>query len=193
MTHCPEPTRITQGERVEWTRYFSDYPATLWTLQYRFRGPSTGFNIDATADGTSFDVVLPVSNTATMAVTSGGVWKWQAVVEEIASPTNQIVVDSGSLTVTAGFAEGTTTPIDARTANEIALAALDAAINGSTSVDVLEYEISTPAGSRRIKKMLVSERIKWRNWYALRVRNERRRANGCGNFLTQIRGTIRDD
>jgi hypothetical protein len=40
-------------------RSFCDYPATLWTLQYRFRGVGTGFDADATADGEIFTFSVP--------------------------------------------------------------------------------------------------------------------------------------
>lgn len=189
MTHCPEPSRITQGERVEWTRYFSDYSPTLYTAKWIFRGPSTGFTVNGTADGIGFEAVIPAATTATMTV---GKWQWWAYVTEIADALNVINVDTGYFDIVQGAPSGTG-PFETRTANEIALAALDAAINGATSADVLEYEISTPAGSRRIKKMLVSERIKWRNWYQARVNAERRAANGCGNYMKQIHAVIRND
>jgi hypothetical protein len=189
MTHCPEPNSVTQGERVEWTRYFSDYSPTLYTAKWVFRGPSTGFTVNGTADGSNFEAILTAAQTTAMAV---GKWQWWAYVTEIADALNVIGQGTGYTDVLQG-APASTAILETRTANEIALALLDAAINGATSADVLEYEISTPAGSRRIKKMSMVDRIKWRNWYQARVNSERRAKSGCGNYLRQVHAVIKND
>lgn len=166
MTCCPttEPTRITQGERVEWTRYFSDYPATLWTLQYRFRGPSTGFNIDATVENTtSFNAVIPAATTATMSTANGGKWKWDAYVTEIADSDNVEHLCSGYVQVYAGVADDDLDAVDNRTQAEKNLAMFDEILAADSGL-IIEYEKSTPTGSVRVKKSrkdVLAERGYW--------------------------------
>jgi len=186
MTHCPEPKSITQGERAEWTRYFSDYSPTLWTAKWIFRGPSTGFTVNGTANGSNFDAEITVAQTAGMAV---GKWRWWAYVTEIADALNVIEVGDGYTEVLQGAPTGTGV-YETRTANEIALANIDLAISGSTSNTVLKYEIATPAGSRRIEKIPIADLMKLRDWYQTRVNNERRNAQCGGSFLRQIRASI---
>lgn len=59
-----EPAQLRCGDTWRWTRSLADYPATTWTLKYRYKTASTGFEIVATADclGRSFDAagnILP--------------------------------------------------------------------------------------------------------------------------------------
>ncbi|MEO7538882.1 MAG: hypothetical protein ABIV21_02560 [Pyrinomonadaceae bacterium] len=176
-----EPTHITRGERPEWTRTFSDYPADEWTLQYRFRGPGNGFNVAATADGTGFAVSVPGTTTDDMVA---GRYLWQAWVTEIADATNIQMIASGFVTVTQGFDAASTAEVETRTAARIAYDAISASLAGIASSDQMEYEISTPAGSRRIKRYARSELVTLLRHYALIVAreeaNERMRTTGRG-------------
>lgn len=178
MPLLTEPAQVIQGERVEWTRDFcGDYPTTLWTAVYKFRGTGTGLDVAATIDtdnGTLFNAVLTAAQTAAMAV---GKWKWWAYVTEIANGANVLNVDSGSFMVLQG-APVSTAAIEARTAAEIQLATIDAALLASTG-EIIEYEISTPAGSRRVKKSR-TDLIALRKYWASMVAREKRLANGDG-------------
>jgi hypothetical protein len=180
-----EPSRITQGERVNWTRSFSEWSAALYTLQYRFRGPSTGFNINATADGIDFAAEIPAATTATMSTANGGKWKWDAYVTEIANALNVEHVCSGYVYVYPGVAAGNTAAVDNRSAAEIQLAAIDAALAGDAGM-IVEYEQSTPAGSVRVKKArttLLDERKYWAGIVA-----REKGGNGITLMRTRMRG-----
>jgi hypothetical protein len=49
-----EPSSITAGETLSWTRDESDYPATSWTLKYALQAPGRPvITITATADGST--------------------------------------------------------------------------------------------------------------------------------------------
>lgn len=164
-----EPTTVTQGEQIEWTRDFCDYPATEWTLEYRFRGPGTGFNIDATADGTNFAAVL--TSTASAAADPGP-WIWQAWVENIADASIDLMIANGTLNVLQGFGAADTDEIDLRTPAKKTLDVIDAAISGQMTASILEYEISTPAGVTRVKRMTMTELQTARKYWAAIVANE---------------------
>jgi hypothetical protein len=186
-----EPTKITTGEEVHWTRSHSDYPATLWTLAYYFRGPGvgstpgTGFNAAATADGDNFDIVVPAATTDD--ITIAGQYTWQAWVTEIADATNKVMVGSGRTKVTLGFTSADLTE-DTRTAAKIMLDSIDAALLTFNTSDVQEYEITTPAGSRRVKRGDKQSLIDQRKYWASIVSNEnyKEKSRNGGSFGTQI-------
>lgn len=172
------PSPVTAGEFKSWTWSLCDYKSDEYELQVRFRGPSAGFDVDAVAneDGKSFDLEWTFDDEMT-----AGKWVWQAWVGEIADPDNIFMVQKGTLTVEAGFLEDDEEIVEVRTANEIALATIDAALLAFATSDVLEYEISTPSGSRRVKRSDKAHLTAMRKDYATRVsleRVKRRVANG---------------
>lgn len=165
------PQRIAQGERSEWTQSFAGYSSDDYTLEYRFRGPGTGINVDATAgDGGEFEAEITAAASATLTV---GEYGWQAWLTETADATNTFPIAEGICYVDRGFATGTTTAVDLRTAAQVALDAIDAALANAASSDQMEYEIETPAGRRRIKRMAREELVSLRRHYAGIVANER--------------------
>ncbi len=184
-----EPTEITQGERIAWTRTFCDYPASLYTLQYRFRGEGTGFNVTATADGDDFDVVVSATNSAACAVKP---YQWQAWVTEIADATNINMIAEGVTQILRGFTSGSTASVDLRSDNEIALAAINAAISGQATANIQEYEISTNAGTRKIKRMSMADLLAARTQYAKLVSAEklRKRLKSGDKLMTQIKTRV---
>lgn len=149
-----EPTQITTREEVSWARTFDDYPASLWQLNYYFRGPGTGFNAawatEVTADGDDFAIEIPGTKTDDM--TLAGTYSWQAWVTEIADSTNKKMVDSGTVRVVLGFDPNAVTTVETRTKAKIMLDTLDAALLAAGSADMVEYEVTTPAGSTRVKR-----------------------------------------
>ncbi len=190
-TGTTEPTCVTQGEQIAWTRTFSDYPADEWTLQYRFRGPDTGFNITATADGTAFDAVL---TSVQSAAADAGDWGWQAWATNIADITIVLMIDSGKTKILLGF-PSSTAEIDLRSPAKIALEAINAAIASKASADQLEYEISTPAGSHKIKRLTMKDLLDAREVYAKIVANEntRERLRNGGPFAQRIGVRVYDE
>ncbi len=170
-TRTIEPTHIAIGERVEWTRTFADYSAQDYDLQYRFRGPGPGFDVDATADGSAFVAEITAAQSALMVA---GQYRYQAWLTEQATPTNTFPLRSaaGRITVEAGFEEGETGDIETRTPAKIMLDCIDAALLAFASSDVLEYEIETPAGRRRIKRSDKSQLMSDRKYWAGIVTNE---------------------
>jgi hypothetical protein len=167
-----EPTQITTRESVEWTKSISDYPATEWTLKYLFRGRGPGVTVDATADGDDFAITLTAAMTTSMAAVR---YTWQSVLTNIADPTIVKYYQTGYTNVKLGFDPDIDEEIDNRSANEITLDVINAAISGQMTASVLEYEITTPAGTRKVKRMMASELISAKKYYATLVANERAR------------------
>ena len=180
------PSAITQGERVEWTKSYGDYPADEFDLAYRFRGPGTGLDVEATADGTAFDIEMAAVDPA---FNVPGVYQWQAWITETADATNTFVVAQGTIEVRPGFVVDETQDVDLRSAAQIALDTIDAALLAFSSSDVVEYEITTPAGSRRVKRSDKSELFNLRKHYAMIVSMEhtRDRLRNGGKLMKNIR------
>lgn len=191
MRQC-EPSTIAKGERIEWKRSFSGYPASEYDLQYRFRGSGPGADVDATADGDSFVAELTAAQTTLFVA---GRYRWQAWLTEQADTDNTFPVTSGFLNVEAGFVAGETGDVETRSAAEIALDTIDAALLAFATSDVTEYEISTPAGSRRVKRSDKVELTRLRSEYAKRVsveRVKRRIANG-GPLMQSVGIVVREN
>lgn len=184
-TRTIEPSKIFQGEELEWTRDFDDFTADLYTLEYRFRGPSTGFNVTATADGTGFHAEIESASSLTM---TPGRWMWQAWATEIADSDHVQMIASGFVQAISGYATATTTAIAKSTAQQI-VDAIDAAILASSAdSDVVEYEIDTPSGKKRVRRSR-SEAASLRSIYAKIVSQEtaRDRVATGGSFGRQIK------
>jgi len=188
-----EPTQIRKGEQIAWTRSFADYPATEYTLEYRFRGqPGVGINVTATANGVDYDAVITTALSNAFGAT--GRFEWQAWLTEIADTTNTFVVASGRVTVLVGFASGSTAAVDMRSTAKQILDALNAAITNRASATHLEYEISTPVGSRKIKNMTYQELTTARSYWAGIVARENaaERVRNGGSFGKRVDIVVRE-
>lgn len=174
-----EPTQITTYEEVSWTKSIPDYPASLWQLNYYFRGPGVGFNAawgtEVTADGDVFEITVPATKTDD--ITVAGWYRWQAWLTEIADTTNKILIGEGRTKVVLRFDPASTATIETRTAAKIMLDTIDAALLAFATSDVSEYEISTPAGSRRVKRGDKAQLMEQRKYWASIVTNEIAREN----------------
>lgn len=185
-----EPTTIVKGERIEWTKSYCDFSAEEYTLEYRFRGPGGGVNVTATADGSDFAAVLAA--TVSDNFTTTGKHRWQAWLTEIADSANTFVVGEGVVQVKEGFASTSLAAVELRTPEKIALDAINAALANAATSDQLEYEISTPAGSRRIKRMSRTELIELQKHYSAIVsrQNTAERLKNGGKFGKPIKATM---
>lgn len=169
------PAVITQGERVDWTKSFGDYPADEYDLQYRFRGPGTGLDVDATADDSRFEIEMTAADPA---FNVPGVYNWQAWLTEIADATNTFIIEQGTIEVKKGYTEGELgdlDEVDLRSPAQITLDSIDAALLAFATSDLIETEITTPAGSRRYKRSDKANLLSMRKEYAIRVSMERTR------------------
>lgn len=184
---------MAQGERIEWTRSFSGYSAEDYDLEYRFRSQTgPGFNVDGTADGSAFDVVVEAAATAARAA---GKYSWQAWLTEIADPTNTFPVCSGEITLRPGFTTASLAAVDMRSNAQRTLDAIDAALLAFGTSDIVEYEITTPAGSNRVKRTDKTNLLKLRKEYATIVSMERtrRRVQNGGSLMQSVGIVVREN
>src|SRR5688572_30164728 len=57
-----EPTEITAGDTIRWTRDLTDFPASAWTLTYYIYGRNGKQTIVATADGDEHSVSVSATD-----------------------------------------------------------------------------------------------------------------------------------
>lgn len=192
-TRTTEPNTITQGERLAWTRSFDGYSSDAYTLVYRLRGPGPGINVTATA-GTSdgFDAEITAAQSLTLSV---GEYEWQAWLTETADATNTFPVEEGILAVLRGFEADATVAHDLRSPAKIMLDTIDAAMLAFATSDVVEYEIETPAGRRRVKRSDKATLTAERKYWAGIVTNEYARENARKGrpLMTSIKMRVYDE
>lgn len=158
-----EPERLRAGDTWRWQRELADYPATTWTLRYRFKNSSGGFEISASASGVLHDVTVSAATTAAYAA---GAYSWAAWVE---SAGEVYTVDQGRLTVDPNLRAGlASVGLDVRSHARRTLEALEAVIEGRASMDQSEYRI----GDRMLKRMSIDELLKFRDRYRSEVEAE---------------------
>ncbi len=158
-----EPKIFTKGETVQWTKTLSDYPSTLWTLVYYFRGRTNGFNVTCTNDGTDFVAEIP-----DITDNNAGVYQWQAKVSKgsqnyiVGSGTCEILEDLSAIDIAGTY--------DGRLQSEIDLAAVKEILSGKASKDVQEYAI----GNRQLKHIPIADLIQLKRELTRDVINDKR-------------------
>lgn len=164
-----EPSILRAGDTWKWTKTLPDYPAsTPWTLKYRFKNASGGFEITATAAGNDYSISVPAATTADYAA---GTYAWVAWVEGGSS--EKYTVAQGYAEVLPDLRTGTATAAqDARGHARKMLDAIEAWLEGHDPA-VGEYEIA----GRRMKYIPVAELLKLRNRYAAEVAAEQAASN----------------
>lgn len=159
-----EPAQLRAGDTWQWRREnLSDYPATDWTLTYRFKNASGGFEIVATADGSFFAIDVPATTTEDYAA---GDYSWQAQVSNVGTG-EKYTVENGDLTVLANFFSGTATDAyDDRSHARKCLDAINAQLEGRATSDQREYEIQLADRSlRRVARASITQLIQARQYY----------------------------
>lgn len=136
------PLKLTAGDIWTWTDSLSDYPATLWTLTYYFRGPTSLAAAVGVASGTDHVVTVTAAITASLAQ---GLYDWQARANLILTATTIETVASGRLTVAANLANAA---VDHRSFNVRVTEALKAVIENRATTDQLSMSIAGRSLSR---------------------------------------------
>lgn len=158
-----EPAALRAGDTWRWQRTLADYPASTWTLKYRFRSATlAGFEIVAGASGDVHDITAAA---ATSAGYSAGRYNWTAWVE---SGSEKFTVAEGEMVVQPDYrAAAAAALLDDRSHARKMLAALEAWLE-SRDPAVAEYEIA----GRRMRYVPIAELMKLRSRYQQEVAGE---------------------
>lgn len=166
-----EPTTITAGETLEWTKTVPDFPATTHTLKYALQkaGQTALIAITATASGSDYAVAVAASVTV---LYTPGVYTWTSYVE---SGATREVVERGSVTILPAV-----TTAQASTHATRTLALIEAAIEGRIP-NGLE---STNIDGQQLDRIPMMDLMRLRSVYQNLVAQEANRAGiaaGLGN------------
>lgn len=157
-----EPAALRAGDTWKWTKTLADYPASAWTLTYRFKNAAGGFEFTAVASGDDYAVTVAAATTAGYAA---GTYHWQA---QVVAGAEKFTVDTGVLVVDPNLFSGTATAaFDARSHARKMLAAIEAWLEAKDPA-VAEYEIA----GRRMKYIPIAELVKLHSRYAAAVSAE---------------------
>lgn len=172
MTCCASilPAEITAGLDFQARVVLPAYPAPTWALTALLRGPQA-IDLNAAADGAAHVFAADAATTATWVA---GTY-WYSV--RATSGGSVLEVGKGRMEVARDLAS-VTGEYDGRTANEKALASIDAVIANRATMDQQRYVIN----NRELWRTPMADLIKLRAFYAAKVRRER----GCGGIGRQI-------
>lgn len=133
-----EPSEVRAGDTWKWTKSLPDYPASAWTLKYRFKNATTGFEITASASGDAYSVTVAAATTAAYA---SGSYSWIAWVE--GGTSEKYTVDTGVCTVDPDYRSGTASvALDDRSHARKVMDSIEAVIEGRASKDQERYQIA---------------------------------------------------
>lgn len=138
-----EPTELRAGDTWQWCRSLSDYPASTWSLSYKFRNATSHFDVAAAADGDAFAILVPMATTAGYAA---GSYIWYAFVE---NGTERYQVDDGSIQVLPDVSSAVA--YDGRGWARTMLDYVDAALLGRASAGQLDV-INATASDRGVTR-----------------------------------------
>lgn len=136
-----EPTKITAGDTLQWTKTLADYPASTWTLTYTLFNADAAYSFSASADSDDHSVDVPGATTATWAP---GRYAWTAFVSD---GTDQHTVADGTWLVVAN--PSAVTARDGRTHARKMLDAIEATLEGKASTSELSL-VSVAMGDRNV-------------------------------------------
>lgn len=176
MTATTEPTRVTAGDTIAWTKSFADYPASAgWTLKYRLINAAAKIDIIASASGADHAVNV---SAATSAAWASGKYSWQSWVEKDAERYTQAVGEIDVNRNLAAESAGYDTRSDAKKILDQLMTAYQAAT--ATKSFLGEYSI----GDRRLVFQKKSDWILEINYWKGLVhaeKQEQRLAEGLGS------------
>lgn len=163
-----EPTSITAGDTLEWTKSLSDYSAADYSLHYRLRGPE---NIDIadgciTASGTDFEVVIPAATTVSWGAGEYVLYGWVT-----SAGGESIKVVETKVEIKPDFRTAKSI-IDARNHNKRTLDAIEAVIEGRAGRADKSYTISLGGHERSLESIPHNELIALHSRYEARVKQD---------------------
>lgn len=162
-----EPTTFYAGDKVEWTESLSSFlPGDGWTLKYVLINSAARETFSATPSGNDYKITLTSANTANWLP---GSYILQSYVEHTDGTIE--VIDRFTVTVKQNLITATT--YDFRTHAQKTLEAIESAIEGRASQEVLSLSITTRGGSSKaLQYLTLKEMIEARAFYKSLVDSE---------------------
>jgi len=160
MSEIPstEPTEITAGDTIRWSKSLSDYPADAFALHYALTPISGGtpITVDASADGTDHAITI---SAATSAGYTSGVYRWASYVIEAAT-SERTTLERGQLNI---YPDPTTSSADTRSTVKQIYDAINATILGEASNSQLKVVIDGDSLETKSTADLLALESRFRN------------------------------
>lgn len=181
MTPTEEPKQLQAGDTWRWRREdLTDYPATDWTLRYRFASPRQSFEVTATADG--LDYVAQVAAAVTADI-DPDTYTWRAYVTD---GTERYTVDEGQTRVIADLeAVPAGQGLDVRTHARKVLDAIEAVLEKRATKDQMSMSIH----NRSLGRTPIADLLLLRDRYRAEVTRQEqadRAGGGRGRYYVRF-------
>lgn len=177
-----EPTIITAGDTVRWSKDLASYPADAYALKYTLQPIAGGspITVTATPAGTGFAITISAETSADF---FPGDYRWFSTATDLATGTERYTIDGGSLTVNPDPATLTATS-DLRSHARKVLTAIEAVLEGTATSDHLSYTVD----GRSLQRRTIAELLQLRSFYQQEIRREEQaealaRGLGGGNRI----------
>lgn len=162
-----EPQEFTAGDKIQWKRDLTDYPANAgWVLTYVAINAAAKISITAAASGADHLVTIAATDSAAY---GAGNYKWQAYVT---NGTDRRNIESGTFKVLPNYAAGSTTVLDTRSHAKKVLDAIEAVLEGKATSDQQQYTIEGRSLTRIPWPELMTMRDKYRAEYQRELNKE---------------------
>jgi len=160
-----EPTEITVGDTIKWTKSLSDYPADQYALNYKIVPLSGGapLTVAATADGTDHSISISAADSAEYVP---GDYRWFSYAVDLETSEERYTIDHGDLKILPDPAA--ITAADLRSHARTVLDAIEATLEGTASREQSEITIE----GRSLKYRTPAELLQLRSFYLAEVRRE---------------------
>ena len=164
-----EPKKITAGNSYDWVVDFGDYsPVDGWSLHYSIVNNANIFNVDATDDGTVYQVSIP---TAESALYPEGEYK---LIGYVSSASERVTLYSDRLIVQPDF----TKISDFRSYSEKVLDAINATIAKAATKDQQSVTVDGQTLARRTYADLLVLRDRFKTAVAAERRADKIKKSG---------------
>jgi hypothetical protein len=162
----PEPLEIRSGDTVKWERACNDYPPSDgFSLSYAFVSRAASYQVNGSMVGAgsqNYEIAIPAATTAGWAP---GWYRWQAYINDSATPPNRFMIGEGKVEVLPNL-QTQTAGFDDREPDEIILDQINAMILAKSSQDVESYRIF----ERELKLYTWTDVLRAKSIYEDRVR-----------------------
>jgi hypothetical protein len=136
-----EPSVITAGDTVTWTRVDPEYTIEEYTLTYIGLTTSHGFSIIASA-GAGYTFSVSLAPSLTTSLTSGVYHWWAFMAKGSGTALERYQVDEGTIEIKPNWASLVAAGVDIRSHVKRTLDAIEAAIEGRATAAQKSYTIA---------------------------------------------------
>lgn len=163
-----EPTQVTAGDTLKWSRSLSDYPASAgWTLNYSLLSLAGSIQIASVASGSDHAVTVAAADSAAYVP---GTYTWQSWVT---NGSERYQINRGTIEILPDFSATATGALDTRSHVKRVLDSIEAVIEGRASKGDLKISIDGTALEKMSAESILLVRTTYLKEYRRELQKER--------------------